>query len=105
MHDLADIYEYICEDNERAALSVLDSVFRKADLLAESPGLGRSRGHDIRDGVSALLWKNRYEKQEAALAIATTPLNVVIYGTHKITSTVARIPLLGGVRGRLTTAS
>ncbi len=51
MHDLADIFEYIARDNEPAALKTLERLFHNAELLAESPELGRRRDEDLRDGV------------------------------------------------------
>jgi len=51
MHDLADILEYISEDNEAKGLEVLDALFVQADLLAKSPGLGRSRDQDLGRGI------------------------------------------------------
>jgi toxin ParE1/3/4 len=54
MHDLTDIYEYIARDNEIAAVSTLDGLFRHAEILSESPHLGRNRDEDLRQGVRSL---------------------------------------------------
>lgn len=51
MHDMADILEYISEDNEAKGLEVLDALFRQAEVLANSPGLGRSRDQDLGVGI------------------------------------------------------
>jgi toxin ParE1/3/4 len=51
MHDLADILEYISVDNEAKGLEVLDALFRQAELLAASPGLGRTRDQDLGVGI------------------------------------------------------
>lgn len=51
MHVLADIYEYIKAEIETAALKTLKVLFQQAELLAETPWVGRNRAGDIGEGV------------------------------------------------------
>lgn len=50
-HDLADIWEYISRDNEEAATDLLQSIYQQCLVLAELPGLGRSRNVDLAIGL------------------------------------------------------
>jgi toxin ParE1/3/4 len=49
--DLRKIRAYIAKDNPRAARRVIERVRAKARLLAETPGIGRSREEDLRPGL------------------------------------------------------
>jgi toxin ParE1/3/4 len=51
MHDMADILDFIGQDNEAKALEVLGVLFRQANLLVQSPWVGRSRDDDLGPGI------------------------------------------------------
>lgn len=46
--DLQEIHSYIAKDNSEAARRFIERVRSKARQLAETPGMGRSRGQDLR---------------------------------------------------------
>ena len=48
--DLIDLWDYIAQDNRRAADRVFDLLVRKSKLLAHNPNVGRSR-EEIGAGV------------------------------------------------------
>lgn len=50
-HDLADIWEYISRDNEDAATSLLQSIYRQCVALAAMPGLGKALNADLGEGL------------------------------------------------------
>lgn len=54
MHDMADILESISTDNEAAAMEVLGALFRQANLLVQSPWIGRSRHDDLGPGIRSI---------------------------------------------------
>ena len=49
--DLREIRSHIAKDNPEAAHRVVERLRAKARLLAETPGMGRSRGEDLRPGL------------------------------------------------------
>jgi toxin ParE1/3/4 len=50
-HDLADIWEYISRDNEDAATSLLQLIYRQCVALAAMPGLGKTRDSELGKGL------------------------------------------------------
>lgn len=51
MHDMADILDFIGQDSEAKGLEVLGVLFRQANLVVESPWIGRSRDDDLGPGI------------------------------------------------------
>ena len=49
--DLQEIRDYIAKDNPRAARRVVLRLRAKARMLAETPGMGRSREEDLRSDL------------------------------------------------------
>jgi plasmid stabilization system protein ParE len=49
---LRDIYDYIASDNPAAAAKVVDSIYQKAQVLIDQPGIGykyhSASGRDVR---------------------------------------------------------
>ncbi|MCE4226347.1 type II toxin-antitoxin system RelE/ParE family toxin [Methylobacterium sp. C25] len=41
--DLLDVWDYIADDNEAAADSMLDRIDRALNMLSDNPGAGRAR--------------------------------------------------------------
>lgn len=54
MHDMADILEYVSEESETRGLEILGALFRQANLLVESPWIGRSRHDDLGPGIRSI---------------------------------------------------
>ena len=46
--DLKEIHNHIAKDNPEAAKRFIERLRAKARQLAETPGIGRSRGEDLR---------------------------------------------------------
>jgi toxin ParE1/3/4 len=49
--DLQEIHSYIAKDNPEAARHFVEKLRAKARQLSETPGMGRSRGEDLRPGL------------------------------------------------------
>ena len=49
--DLQEIHSYIAKDKPEAARRFVERLRTKARQLAETPGMGRSRGEDLRPGL------------------------------------------------------
>jgi toxin ParE1/3/4 len=49
--DLHEIHSHIAKDKPEAARRFVERLRAKARLLAETPGMGRSRGEDLRPGL------------------------------------------------------
>jgi len=48
--DLADIWDYIAEDNESRADAFIDAIDQKFHVLAEQPAIGRARD-ELAEGI------------------------------------------------------
>jgi toxin ParE1/3/4 len=49
--DLRALREHIAKDNPEAARRLIERLREKARALADTPGMGRSRGEDLRPGL------------------------------------------------------
>lgn len=49
--DLQEIHSHIAKDKPEAARRLVERLRAKARQLAETPGMGRSRGEDLRPGL------------------------------------------------------
>ncbi len=56
---LEEIFNYIAQDNPRAAASVLEGIYQKAQILREHPRLGYLYGNE-RDGEIRILLYGHY---------------------------------------------
>lgn len=52
--DLREIHSHIAKDNPGAARRFVERLRAKAGRLAETPGMGRSRGKDLRPDLFSL---------------------------------------------------
>jgi toxin ParE1/3/4 len=56
--DLADILAYISADNEDAAHKLIDGIEEQCIAISQSPGMGRDRSSDTRDGLRSFPFRN-----------------------------------------------
>lgn len=53
---LKDIYDYIAEDNKIAAASVINGIYKKAQVLLDHPEAGYKYGHESGEEIRILLY-------------------------------------------------
>jgi len=53
---LKDIYGYISDDNQNAAIKVVDGIYEKAQLLLEFPKIGYVYEHEVDEEIRVLLY-------------------------------------------------
>ena len=53
---LKEIYEYISEDNQEAAIKVVEGIYNKAQVLLEHPKIGYIYEHEVQEEIRILLY-------------------------------------------------
>ena len=53
---LKDIFDYISEDNQEAAVKVVEGIYNKAQVLLEHPKIGYIYEHEVQEEIRILLY-------------------------------------------------
>jgi len=53
---LKDIFDYISEDNQEAAIKVVEGIYNKAQVLLEHPKIGYIYEHEVQEEIRILLY-------------------------------------------------
>jgi len=53
---LKDIFDFISEDNQEAAIKVVDGIYNKAQVLLEHPKIGYIYEHEVKEEIRILLY-------------------------------------------------
>jgi len=53
---LKDIFDYISEDNQEAAIKVVEGIYNKAQVLLEHPKTGYIYEHEVEGEIRILLY-------------------------------------------------
>ncbi len=53
---LKDIFDFISEDNQEAAIKVVDGIYNKAQVLLEHPKIGYIYEHEVDEEIRILLY-------------------------------------------------
>ncbi len=53
---LRDIFDFISEDNQDAAIKVVEGIYKKAQILLEHPKIGYIYEHEVEQEIRILLY-------------------------------------------------